>query len=192
MKLCEAINILRNKKISISFLISFLCIAFVSGQIRIPSARYHDAWSQPFYDDILESYVKIGAKDAISATEFAALATLFRMRLQSMYIIGSPVAYNQIAVRNFINIDSKFFIKGKYPILAISNLYSGQSMFKNIAINFRFGQKFQEEVENTDMYLGKRKPGALDYLYISEAERIRLTLEALKKVILISLENEKY
>jgi|GEM_PF-6244525 len=183
--------LIRNKTI-ISFCGSLLCAAFVSGQIRIPQARYHDVLSQPFYDDILEEYVKIGAKDALSAIEFAGLATFSRMRVQSMYTIGSPVTQNKMMVHSFINIYSPAYIKKKYPVLAISNLYSGQSMFKNIAINFRFNQKFIEESKNTASYLGEKKLGAADYLYISEAERIMLTLDALKRVIEISLENAKY
>ncbi|MEO0526986.1 MAG: hypothetical protein AAFZ89_07160 [Bacteroidota bacterium] len=91
----------------------------------------------------------------------------------------------------FVNRTTRNYFNSKYPIVSPYTAYE-MNMFKNISIQLRFNQKLSYELQNIRNYLGERKSGAKDQLYLTEENRLLLTLTALENVINLSIENETY
>ncbi len=167
-----------------------------AAQIPIPTGvPLTDRFSQDAYDDMLKDYGKIAVKDLASAEIVSHMEDAIVERTKSMSIMGSPLRAAREDVVEFIRRDCSAYISDKYPIVSPSALYAGQSMFKNIAINTRYGLKYRAAIANINTYLVRRPTRITPlsrYLKVSEGERMMLVLEELEDVITITLENEEY
>ncbi len=173
-------------------MLTMLLFQSVNAQLPWPT-WLHDAWSADHYDNMVKEYEKIAEYDLADALTVNYMKTVMEERANSLQIAGSPLEGPiRAIVEDFINIDCKNYMWFKYPILPISGAYSNQSMFKNVAIRYRFIQKYNAELQNVRDYLGIKAVGATDILYMPEGKRMLLTLEALQNVINISLEDEEY
>lgn len=166
---------------------------YVSASAQIPLPSWlNDLLSQSNYENMVRDWKDIATEDAEAAVSIEFMRNAINQRVSSYSLDGSPLKDVRPDVLYFIGTTSRNYIRDKYPIVAFSQLYSSQSMFKNAAIQLRFGLKFDDEYDNVSDYLGIIKRGAPDYLRMPEGERMMLSLDALQNIITLTLENEEY
>jgi hypothetical protein len=110
-----------------------------------------------------------------------------------LFIVGSPLISARPAIESYLAslVNTNSYYSWKYPRASLYNPYPS-NMFKNEAIRYRYSSRINTERENIRYYLGVRKTGVSHELRIPEGERVLLTLQALGKIIQITLENAEY
>ncbi len=187
-------------KKALIILIVFGFVAEMSGQL---TGTYTDRLGQSAFDDMEDDYEQIRNEVGTNAIIINAMETIIRERNESMEIpLHTPGIRTRIV--NYIwdgpappalpstplQGTSRHLLREKYPILVP---YRSENRLKNVFILNRFRKKLVAERTSVEYYLGQtRKTTGGPILYLTEGTRIMMTLDAIEKVINITLENEEY
>lgn len=150
-----------------------------------------DQLSKGHYDAIKKDHRKMTELNTEHWLAVEAVTTAIIEKHDRLFIAGSPLIAMRTQVDNFIILDARPYYQFKYPIVSLYAPYPS-NMFKNAAIQYRYNGRISTERDNIKYYLGERKTGVSHELRIPEGERVLFTLQALGRIIDITLENAEY
>ncbi|QCX00663.1 hypothetical protein FGM00_11300 [Aggregatimonas sangjinii] len=96
--------------------------------------------------------------------------------------------YQKDLLLDFLERNCKLFIAYKYPLVG----FNGSNPIANAAIQLRMRRKIDYEKDRIRDYMGEIRGQKKEPLYITEGNRILLSLSALESCIQIVLEDETY
>ncbi len=163
------------------FLVLAGIVCQAHAQIVIPVPAFlKDGISSPTYDRLLKIN---GELSVFTASNLAALKAVELIVSEENLRLGmvAAIAPQHQAIKEFIQSDCTNYINKRYPI---SNPITGNSL-KNLAIRNRFRRKFSLSIEQADHYFSKE-------VYVSEGQRILLSLMLVEDVLNLTLRNETY
>ncbi|MEM9001366.1 MAG: hypothetical protein AAGB24_13970 [Bacteroidota bacterium] len=168
-----------------------LCLFSAQGQSSSGLHFFPDAFGREAYKLIKKDHDDMAT---LNAVHFATSTVLYGLKDEErdrMYINQTSIDNIKPDVLYFVNTTTRDFFNSKYPIVSPYTIYNA-NMFKNISIQLRFSKKLSDELLNIRDYLGEKRVATNKELYLSEGERMLLTLIALENVINLSLENVAY
>jgi hypothetical protein len=148
-----------------------------------------DKWAQPHYDHIVKKHAEMTAYNTAHFEISQMVSSSIIEKTDRLYA-NATLEQMVLPIFYYLREDAKKYFYSKYPI-DVSSLYD-KSLFRNAKIQTRFHKKLEDEKINIANYLGTVKADAPNELYLSEGDRILLTLTALQNIIKFTLEHEEY
>jgi len=178
---------MKMKKVVLGFMVLF--ITQVEAQLKavipitVPGV-WVDVATLPLYPALINEAAQTTATTLEKGVHFEGVKQTITRELKEITEISASLRYNTMPIKNFIRLKSYNFIKTKYSINPLV-IPSNSTIIRNTATRLRFKIKLNAEQKKVDSYLSSTN-------YMSEGERILMTLTSLENVIKTSLENDEF